>query len=82
MYLYGFWLKENWVDFKQDYDKYMEVVRVVDNMYNFGFCYGFEIDRGYVYMKYGQLSDIFCNENEFFVLLYEIWLYNQMLRMN
>jgi len=82
MYLYGFWLKENRVDPKQDYDKYMEVARAVDNMYNSGFRYGFETDRGYVYMKYGQPSDISRNENEPSAPPYEIWSYNQMPRTN
>ncbi|MEL6836630.1 MAG: GWxTD domain-containing protein [Bacteroidota bacterium] len=82
MYLYGFWLKENRINPKQTYDQYMEVARAVDNMYNSGFRHGFETDRGYVYMKYGQPSDISRNENEPSAPPYEIWSYNQMERTN
>lgn len=82
MYLYGFWLKENRINPKETYDQYMEVARAVDQMYDSGFRHGFETDRGYVYMKYGQPSDISRNENEPSAPPYEIWSYNQMERTN
>lgn len=82
MYLYGFWLRENRVNPKETYDEYMEVARAVDLMYDSGFRHGFETDRGYVYMKYGQPSDISRNENEPSAPPYEIWSYNEMPRTN
>lgn len=82
MYLYGFWLKENRIDPKQTYDEFMEVARAVDQMYDSGFRHGFETDRGYVYIKYGQPSDISRNENEPSAPPYEIWSYNEMARTN
>lgn len=82
MYLYGFWLKESRTNTKQTYDAYMEVARAVDLMYDSGFRHGFETDRGYVYMKYGQPSDISRNENEPSAPPYEIWSYNEMSRTN
>ncbi len=82
MYLYGFWLKENRSNPKQTYDEYMEVAKAVDLMFDSGFRHGFETDRGYVYMKYGQPSDISRNENEPSAPPYEIWSYNEMPRTN
>lgn len=76
MYLYSFWLKENKSNPEQAYNSYMEVAQAVDNMYQSGFRHGFETDRGYVYMKYGQPSDIVRNESEPSAPPYEIWSYN------
>lgn len=78
MYLYSFWLKENKIAPKQAYEKYMEVARAIDDMYQSGFRHGFETDRGYTYLKYGQPSDITRNESEPSAPPYEIWSYNQM----
>lgn len=76
MYLYGFWLKENKHQPKAAYESYMEVARAVDDMFQSGFRNGFETDRGYIYLKYGQPSDITRNEQEPSAPPYEIWSYN------
>lgn len=60
----------------------MEIVVVVDKMYDSGFCYGFEIDCGYYYFKYGQFDDMEMWDQEFFVLFYEIWIYYEFLYIN
>lgn len=78
MYLYGFWLKENKIAPKYAYEKYMEVAHAIDDMYQSGFRHGFETDRGYTYLKYGQPSDISRNELEPSAPPYEIWSYNQL----
>lgn len=78
MYLYSFWLKENKNYPKVAYEKYMEIAQAIDNMYQSGFRHGFETDRGYTYLKYGQPSDITRNESEPSAPPYEIWSYNQL----
>lgn len=59
------------------YEEYMEVVRKVDQQFRSGFGYGFETDRGYVLMKYGQPNDIVTVEDEPHAPPYEIWIYDE-----
>lgn len=63
---------------EQAHDEYMVVVKAVDKMYNYGFGYGFETDRGRVYLKYGRPDDIITVENEMNASPYEIWSYNKV----
>ncbi len=77
LYLFSFWAKENPVNPHGEYLGYMEVARAIDMKFKDGFGYGFETDRGYVYMKYGVPSDIAAVEDEQSAPPYEIWFYNQ-----
>jgi GWxTD domain-containing protein len=54
---------------------YMKVAKVVDYEYNSGFGFGFETDRGHVYMKYGKPDEIISVEDEPSAPPYEIWFY-------
>lgn len=55
---------------------YLNVVRQVDVAFRNGFRRGFESDRGYVYLKYGQPDDrVIVNEDPA-APPYEIWIYN------
>ena len=38
---------------KLQYDAYLNLARAVDKKFNSGFGYGFETDRGRIFMKYG-----------------------------
>lgn len=82
IYLLSFWSKENAVNPKAAYDKYMEVARAVDQQFDSGFRYGFETDRGYVYLKYGRPNDIVRQENEPSAPPYEIWSYDEVKQTN
>lgn len=82
IYLLSFWSKENAVNPKDAYDKYMEVARAVDQQFDSGFRYGFETDRGYVYLKYGRPNDIVRQENEPSAPPYEIWSYDEVKQTN
>jgi GWxTD domain-containing protein len=75
MFLFSYWSQKNPNKPEVPYDEYMEVARAVDRMYRTGFGYGFESDRGYVYMKYGQPDDIITEENDPVAPPYEIWSY-------
>ena len=60
------------------YDEYMEIARAIDFEYNSGYGHGFETDRGFYYLKYGQPDQIYRNEQEFDAPPYEMWTYNKI----
>lgn len=74
--LYNFWLTKNPNNPKEDYDAYMKVAKAIDRFYNSGFGYGFEMDRGFIYLKYGKPNDVLTVEDEPSAPPYEIWVYN------
>ena len=58
------------------YRAYMKIVREIDAAFRNGFRKGFESDRGYVYLKFGQPDDrVIVNEDPS-APPYEIWVYN------
>ncbi|MEO6130462.1 MAG: GWxTD domain-containing protein, partial [Saprospiraceae bacterium] len=61
---------------QQAYDAYMKVAKVVDENYRSGFGYGFETDRGHIFLKYGKPDDIIDVEDEPSAPPYEIWFYS------
>ena len=61
---------------EQAYEEYMLVARAADGLYKNGFGYGFESDRGRIYMRHGQPSDVISVENEMNAPPYEVWIYN------
>ncbi len=62
------------------YRSYMKIVREIDAAFKNGFRAGFESDRGYVYLKYGQPDDrVIVNEDPA-APPYEIWIYNYVER--
>lgn len=75
-YLFGYWATLNPNNPKVPYNAYMEVARAIDKKYASGFGYGFESDRGYTYLKYGEPSDVITVEDETDAPPYEIWSYN------
>lgn len=77
LYLFSYWANLNPVHPEEEYNAYMNVARKIDERYRNGFGYGFESDRGYVFMKYGMPSDIVSVETESSAPPYEIWFYNE-----
>ncbi|MFK8055719.1 MAG: GWxTD domain-containing protein [Saprospiraceae bacterium] len=62
------------------YRAYMDIVREIDAAFKNGFRSGFESDRGYIYLKYGQPDDrVIVNEDPS-APPYEIWIYNYVER--
>lgn len=82
IYLLSFWSKQNPEDPETSYRKYTEVAKAVDRQFNSGFGYGFETDRGLIYMKYGRPSDMISVEDEMSAPPYEIWSYNEFPQTN
>lgn len=81
-FLFTFWAIESPVDTKSTYEKYMKVARWVDQEYKSGFGYGFETDRGYIFMRYGKPNDSKRVDNDPSAPPYEIWVYENFPRTN
>ena len=82
LYLFTYWAQQNPVKPYDAYLGYMAVVQAIDEKFDSGFGYGFETDRGYVYMKYGQPSDIVSESNDPSAPPYEVWSYNEFPMTN
>ncbi|MCB0628533.1 MAG: GWxTD domain-containing protein [Lewinella sp.] len=77
-YLYNYWSGQGPEDPEESYRNYMQIARAVDRQFNSGFRYGFETDRGYIYLKYGRPTEIEGRENEPSAPPYEIWTYDEL----
>ena len=75
LYLYSYWIQKSPNNPEFAYKKYIEVANAVDKQFRSGFRYGFETDRGYIYMKYGQPDDIERRDIEPSSPPYEVWVY-------
>jgi len=82
LYLFSYWAQQNPVKPYDAYLEYMAVAQAIDEKFDSGFGYGFETDRGYVYMKYGQPSDIVSDANDPSAPPYEVWSYNEFPMTN
>ena len=58
------------------YRAYLKVAREVDIAFRSGFGYGFQMDRGWIYLKYGQPDDRVIVNDDPSAPPYEIWVYN------
>ena len=74
-FLLSYFLTLNPNEPELDYQNYMTFVKQVDEKFRSGLGYGFETDRGYIYMKYGAPNDVVSIENEPDAPPYEIWFY-------
>lgn len=82
MYLFSYWAQKTPANPAAGYEEFMQVARSVDKTFNSGFRYGFESDRGYTYMKYGQPNDINRIETDPSAPPYEIWSYDVIEQTN
>jgi GWxTD domain-containing protein len=60
------------------FSKYMEVADALNIMFRSGFGYGFETDRGRMYLKYGRPDQRIEVEDDQGAFPYEIWYYTKM----
>ena len=74
-YLYSYFASTAPQDPEAAFNRYMEVAEAVDNQYRNGFGYGFETDRGNIFLKYGRPDDQIAIENDPYAPPYEIWVY-------
>ncbi len=81
-FLYKFWTDQS-IEFAEElFLKYMKVADAIDQMYNSGFGYGFETDRGYFYLKYGQPSQSITVTDDPSAPPYEMWVYDELKETN
>ena len=74
-FIHRYWTEEAGKYADQAFTTYMKVARAVDANYRSGFGYGFETDRGHIFLKYGRPDDVISVEDEPSAPPYEIWYY-------
>lgn len=74
-FLYNYCISKSTVFPEEFFNKYMEVARAVDKKYRAGLGFGFETDRGNIFMKYGAPSDMITILDDPSAPPYEVWLY-------
>jgi GWxTD domain-containing protein len=75
-FIHRYWTNEAGKHAGPAFYSYMKVARAIDGTYRSGFGYGFETDRGHVFLKYGKPDDVITVEDEPSAPPYEIWFYN------
>lgn len=81
-FMYTFWLKRNPDNPQLAWDKYYDLVLIVNDKYTTQLKKGYESDRGRVYLQYGppsQLRDVPSEPNAY---PYEIWFYYHIGNFN
>ena len=81
-FLFNYWVNQNPNNPEVTYNAFMEVAKAIDKLYASGFGYGFESDRGRIFIKYGRPNDVIKVDNEPSAPPYEIWFYNDFPETN
>lgn len=81
-FLFNFWVNQNPNNPDITYNAFMEIAKAVDRLYADGFGYGFESDRGRVFLRYGRPNDVVAVDTEPSAPPYEIWFYNDFPETN
>jgi GWxTD domain-containing protein len=79
-FIFQFWKVRNPADPEASYKAYMEVAKAVDKKFYTNAGYGFQSDRGHIFLKYGKPTNVVTVETEVDAPPYEIWYYNTMPR--
>ncbi|MBP7183932.1 MAG: GWxTD domain-containing protein [Saprospiraceae bacterium] len=77
-FLFNYWVSISATNPKYAYDQYMALAKVVDEKFMSGLGYGFETDRGYIYLKYGQPTERVEVEDDPTAPPYEVWTYDRL----
>ena len=75
-YIYQYWQKTVKENHEAAFKQYMEVAKVVDKQFYSNVGYGFQSDRGYIFLKYGRPNNVLTIDNEPDAPPYEIWYFN------
>ncbi len=81
-FLFNFWVNQNPNNPHITYNAFMEIAKAVDKLYVDGFGYGFESDRGRIFLRYGRPNDVVSVDTEPSAPPYEIWFYNDLPETN
>ncbi len=77
-FIYKYWYDQYKENAETGFWAYTKVAKAVDRTFRSGFGYGFETDRGFTFLKYGQPDDKVSIEDEPSAPPYEIWQYNSI----
>ncbi len=77
-FIFQLWKSRAPVAPEEAFQKYMEVVRAVDQKFHTNVGYGFQSDRGHIFLKYGLPTNVITVDTEVDAPPYEIWYYHRM----
>lgn len=77
-FIFQLWKRKAPTNPEEGYNKYMEVARAVDKKFYTNVGYGFQSDRGHLFLKYGKPTNVISIDTELDAPPYEIWYYNYM----
>jgi len=75
-FLWNYWINKNEKNPELQYKEYMKYAKAVDVTFRSQVGYGFETDRGIIYLRYGKPSQIISETSEPNAPPYEIWFYD------
>lgn len=81
-FLWSIWQASNNINAESAYRNYMKYADYVDKNFRSQVGYGFQTDRGYIFLKYGRPSEIITRESEPTAPPYEIWYYDNIKQQN
>jgi len=81
-YIYNYFSAINKDDPGKAWKDFTEKIEDVNARYNTKNVPGYETDRGFMYLRYGQPTDVITVENENGSLPYEIWQYDVLTQTN
>ncbi len=76
LYLFSYWANNYPNNPHLAYLEFMKVADYADKVFKSGFGYGFETDRGRIFIRYGRPTDVVTVEDDPAAPPYEIWSYN------
>lgn len=74
-FMYAFWYKRDKANPQEAWDKYNDLVQIVDNLYSTQIRKGYETDRGRVFLEYGKPNRLVDVPSEPSAYPYQIWHY-------
>lgn len=74
----GFWVEHHGANAKQEFQKYMQRVAEVNELYTGGLLRGYQTDAGRVRLQYGDPTNIEQGIFDNDTYPYQIWQYNQL----
>ena len=77
-FLFSIWKEKEPRNTEYHYHQYLTIAKAVDLEFNSNVGYGFETDRGYIFLRYGKPNSVLTIDQEPESYPYEIWYYNQV----
>lgn len=77
-FLYTYWLTKDHNTPESTFYKYMKIVDTANHKFASTLGQGFESDRGYIFLKYGEPNEIMTESGDPAAPPYQIWRYNTL----